>query len=210
MSTKSSLIGVIKQSAYLLAFSLALALPVSNALACACCADAGDRRISTVPIDDYNKDILNSFRFAREASLYLTADEEQSRGINNPDDSYDYFVDVNLAGENWVFSFSDQPGNVGTLTLAAGSLMRESAIDTKPETQTSDSYSPVELYKEFELSGAVSATGIFAPGYTDLLVGHLVFHGLGNGCSDASQFTNWTLSVTGPETDFRFFGKLAN
>ncbi|MDA9008465.1 hypothetical protein N9K16_00735 [Alphaproteobacteria bacterium] len=210
MSAKLSIFGIAKQSTYLLAFGLALAIPTSNALACACCADAGDRRISTTPIDEYSQSILSSLRFAREASLYLTADEEQTRGINNPNDSFDYFVDVKLNATNWVFEFSDKPGNVGQLSMAAGSLMREFSIDTKPETQTSDDYKPVELYKEFELSGAVSGTGVFDPGYTDLLIGKLIFHGLGNGCSDASQFTNWTLSVTGPETDFRFFGKLTN
>jgi hypothetical protein len=37
----------------------------------------------------------------------------------------------------------------------------------------------------------------------------LVLHGEGNSCTGADDFSHWSLSVTGPDADFRFYGALA-
>jgi hypothetical protein len=192
--------------------SAIFAVSAPSAWACACCSEHGERHISVGPIEDYNQDLLSEIAFVPRANLYSTAAdwEEAIRGINNPAHSYAYKVSVRQNGTKWIFTLSDGQGNKGKLTLASTNRLRQFAIDTKPEMSTSDSYQPVELYKELGVFGPVSGNGIFAIDKTNPPRGNLTFHGRGNSCHDVSQFTNWTLDVIGPETRFRFFGKLSS
>ncbi len=194
------------------AVGVLFAVSSSSAWACACCSEHGERNISVTPIEDYNQDLLSEITFAPQANLYSTAAdwEEAIRGINNPGQSYDYKVSVRQNGTKWVFTLNDGQGNQGKLTLSSTNRLRQFAIDTKPEISTSDSYQPVELYKELGVFGPVSGNGIFAINKNNPPRGNLTFHGRGNSCHDVSQFTNWTLDVKGPETRFRFFGKLSS
>ncbi len=148
-------------------------------------------------------------QFAGDASLHETVGGWDSIiGVNNPAKSFFYRLQAQKTGALWLFSFHDDEENQGTLSVTAADRLRRFAVDTKPERQKSGGYVSVDLYKEWEISGPVSGTGIFDVDLSGPTIARLIFHGRGNNCTNSHQFSNWTLDISGPGSNYRFIGRL--
>ncbi|MBI5322228.1 MAG: hypothetical protein HZB49_22600 [Bradyrhizobium sp.] len=58
------------------------------------------------------------------------------------------------------------------------------------------------------MSAPASATGVFAPAAGARHILTLIVHGHGNSCTDANDFSHWTLVMQGPKANYTLFGEL--
>ncbi len=185
------------------AFFLATAIlgPAGEASACACCAEHGDRFVSTDERTDWDNDILGAVGLSGTAQLYQTAcGDECIVGIENPANTYALVFERD--GDDWTLVFIG-PRN-GTIAFTLPRRMTQFAVDPTPDAARTMG----ALYREWRLTMAVRGTGAFAAGLAEPATATLILHGTGNACPDAGDFTNWTLDVDGPKADFRFFGTI--
>lgn len=190
----------------LTAASLALLAHASDARACACCSEPGQRIEGTAPLQAYEKAELARLRFAKPAKLYLTAAGfDGVSGIRDPSETYE--TALVRQGDVWTFNLKDPKGNTGSLTFTLPAKMESFFVDLREGAQppTTD---PV-LYKEWRLTVPLTATGIFKPGAAAGLTARLILHGRGNACTSAEQLKAWTLVVTGPKASYTLLGALA-
>lgn len=189
---------------------LGLALVISvlagprPALACACCTDEGQRNVGTAALDSGKQQQIESLRFAGKAKLFTgEADVESVSGIVTPSGSYD--ISAAWRDNRLVFSFRDGKGRTGTLALTRPSSLAVFEVDPR---NGPDSGQGPALYKEWRLSAPAAAAGVFAPGGSPRQILTLILQGHGNSCTDAGDFTHWTLVMQGPKANYTLFGDL--
>ena len=177
------------------------------AQACACCADDGARIESADVLGPYERTELGRIRFSGAARLHSTSGEPEdyAKGIRDPSDRY--AITVLRKGDQWTMSLRDAAGKTGTLVFSTPRTAERFFIDLHDGKQGGGG-GPL-LYKELRLRAPVSGSGIFEPGMAGGATARLVFQGRGNVCTDATQFTHWTLIVSGPKASFTLFGALA-
>ena len=176
--------------------ALALLLP-GQALACACCAEPGERSTITHAIQ-HAGDVGAAMARAGQAHLFTTAcGYECVEGIVDPDDLYDLKVD-NAAGDV-VISLTGASGT-GELHLALPATFTQFKVDLEPEIAPMTA-----LYVERRFTVGVTGHGAFKTDWP--LVGELVLSGFGNHCQDALESTHWTLGVDQVGARYRLFGR---
>jgi len=124
-------------------------------------------------------------------------------GIVTPSGSYD--LTAAWRDNQLVFSFRDAKGRTGTLALARPASVAVFEVD--PRNGRDAGQGPA-LYKEWKLSAPALASGVFAPGAGSRHILTLILHGGGNSCTDAGDFTHWTLVMQGPKANYTLFGNL--
>ena len=189
-----------------LGFALAMAIPPASrpALACACCTHEGQRNVGTIMPDAGMRQQVESLRFAGKAKLYTgEGDLEAIEGIATPSDDYD--ITAAWRDNRLTFSFRDKNSRTGTLALAWPKSIAVFQVDPR---NGSDAGQGPALYKEWKLSAPASATGVFARGAGPRQTLTLIIQGQGNSCTDASDFSHWTLVMQGPKANYTLFGKL--
>ena len=186
--------------------SAALALvSAQTALACACCTETAQRIVATTNLRPDKLVQIEMMRFAKEAKLYSGVADNEIRGVEHP--TTDYALAVAMQEDRMVFSFRDAKGRPGTLTLMLPQTI--SIFEVDPRGEDIDKGLGPSLYKEWTLSANALGDGLFrgvvGPGQRL----HLIFHGRGLGCTEASHFTDWTLQIEGPLADkVTFYGAL--
>lgn len=183
----------------------AASLLPSEALACACCAEPGTYFISTKKPQTYEFDELKKLQFLT-SDLYMTdAGEDDVKGIAPV--SFNYSPSVLLQNKTWKFTFKDNEGKSGTLTMPMPTSMVAFMADIHDGKQ-GGAGGPL-LYKEWRFKAKVGAgTGIFQKGIAPATDYFLVFQGRGNMCTSADQFTHWRLEITGKKASYAFYGEL--
>lgn len=188
----------------------------SEALACACCAERGEYRISTSKPTDYEIDLLKQMKYSESVELYTdAAGFDNIKGLNGILKEYesfdwssssDYFMLTNtFAAKTWKFSFKTADGKNGVLTLPMPTQMVQFAVDTRDNAEGTE---PL-LYKEWRFKGTVqSGNGFFSAGIIKPTTYFLVLQGRGNNCTNAEDFRYWRLEITGRKADYAFFGKM--
>lgn len=176
----------------------------SQAVACACCTEIGQRFEQTGTLENYERGELSNVRFASTAHLFTDPGfPDTVEGINNPLDQ-SYQVKVMQKPTEWIFDFVDAQGKTGRIVFPLPKRFSRFEIDPREVGQTPGGNGPV-LYKEWrlqgisKLSGNLAAKGAWAHA-------RLILHGRGNGCTSAIDFENWTLSVLGKQINFKFLG----
>jgi len=195
------------------------ALFPADALACACCADAGHYSIRTSKPEAFQLDILQEMKFDRTAELHLTdaefaiikgldaINQEMSAKGWTPESGAIGFSSVFTAAKAWKLNFKTPKGKTGTLTLPMPTEMLSYKVDIH-DGKTGGGGGPL-LYKEWRFKGVVqSGTGFLQAGIVKPTTYFLVFQGRGNGCDDLTNFTNWHLEINGKKAKYEFFGKL--
>jgi hypothetical protein len=185
-------------------FAIATLAGCEAALACACCTNEGQRNVSTVVLDSGKRQQLESLRFGGKAKLFTgEGDVAAIGGIVTPSGEYD--MTATWRDDRLVFSLRDKNGRTGTLALhRPGSI---SLFEVDPRNGRDAGQGP-PLYKEWKLSAPAAATGVFAPSAGPRHTLTLIVHGHGNSCTDASDFTHWTLVMQGPKANYTLFGNL--
>lgn len=86
-----------------------------------------------------------------------------------------------------------------------------SIFEVDPRGPESDSGLGPVLYKEWQLSGSAAAIGLLRPVVegSDHKV-TLIVHGRGRGCTEASEFTDWTLLIDGAAGKLTVYGALSS
>lgn len=193
------------------AFASALGIGSGASLACACCAEPGQRFVgaSRFGSDSLGAQTIGQLQPDGKAQLYTTvADwEEQIRGLNNPDKSERYTVKLERDDKTWALKFSDNKGNSGVVIIALPKTFTYFAVDTAPGALPASA--SLQLYKELRVKGVMHGLGMFALRTRGLVRAELIFHGRGNGCTSPDQFTHWTLDVNGPGARYRLYGRLS-
>ena len=175
-----------------------------TALACACCAETAHYASGSTDLNDESLSQLKRMRFARNASLYLTAAdfEELSQGIEHATENY--FVNGSFVSNVLKLSFRAGTRS-GILELPLPAKMWYHSADIH-DGKLSPGGGPL-LYKEWRLEGNVTGTGVFKAGTSAPAKYTLVLQGRGNGCDNAEDFRTWRLDVKGDKASYAFYGK---
>jgi len=175
----------------------------TDALACACCAERGTYSISTRKPSAQDLDELKKIQF-KTTSLYQTAAyPENIKGISPLGENYS--LSGSLQSNLWKLNVKDEAGKSGTLNLTKPLSMVAYMADIHDGNGTSE----VVLYKEWRFKYRVqSGTGIFQTGIAPATEYFLVLQGRGNNCTQAEDFKNWRLEITGKRANYAFFGDL--
>ena len=80
-------------------------------------------------------------------------------------------------------------------------------LRSRPARQSRQGTGPA-LYKEWKLTGEVTAFGAFSGTNGAKQVLTLILQGRGNSCTSAEDFTHWTLVTEGPKGTYSLFGDL--
>jgi hypothetical protein len=191
---------------FLLGAILALA-QTGIASACACCTNTGQRYVENTKFDGYRRTVVTEVRFATEATLYTDErDLAEIKGLANPS-SQPYGFGVAQRKDRFTFSFRDEKKNEGTITLILSDAISIFEVDTRDQENKDRGLGP-SLYKEWRLTAPFSGTGIFKAGNGGYQRVTLILQGRGRGCTEASHFTHWTISVYGPLGNYLFYGGL--
>jgi hypothetical protein len=184
---------------------LALVAHGEAAKACACCSNDGQRYVGTDKIDAYAVGVLSEIRFAEAAQLYTgEADVADIEGITAKSSAFRLAVTKKVS--TWVFAFA-QEGGGGALMFAMPDSVTKFEIDPR-NAEASGGLGPV-LYKEWRLTAKLIGNGMFKGATGRNQQATLILHGRGNSCTDASQFTAWTLVLRGAKVTITLFGNLA-
>lgn len=199
--------------------ALLLAVLSFKTFACACCADPGTYLLAKSPLDDYEREMLSSMRYAPTTALYLDeAGFEMISGLSGWDAAFDrsetgsefrsVAIKGGLASGIWKWNLALGPMN-GAISLPLPKENEYYAVDIH-DGKSSPGGGPL-LYKELRFRGKVGGgTGFFTNGLNGGADYFLVFQGRGNGCNNVEDFTHWRLSVNGPGARYSFFGELAS
>lgn len=191
--------------AHLLAVLASLFLSLQDAHACACCTNTGQRHDAVETLDSDRLDEIGRLRFGPVAQLFTgEADPDMIEGIATPSSRYN--LRVAQEKDRWVFTFRDKSGRSGTLVLAMPKSISVLAVD--PCSGEREGGTGPSLYREWKLTSRAAGTGVFAPGMGKTQRITLVLQGHGNSCASASDFTHWTLAVSGPVARYHLFGAL--
>lgn len=182
-----------------------------SALACACCTESGQYRLSDRELNELEFDLLQKVKFL-SADLFASPEvvgiffdkDEESEGM------YDDFVINGLfARKNWDFKLKNPRGEVGALNLSIPATMTDFAVDTHDESIKVTPFTGPVLYKEWRFKGKVkSGTGFFQKGIDSETDYSLVLQGRGHSCTNPEDFTHWRLEVTGANAEYAFWGRL--
>jgi hypothetical protein len=190
-------------SVLVLAVLFAAALS-DDARACACCASTAWRKVEVEKLDAQKLGEISKVRFAKAATLMLgEADDNGIAGVDDAEE--DFTLALTRTKDKWTFALADAKGRKGTLSLAMPKTI--SIFEVDPREGKDGAKEPM-LYKEWKLNANAAGDGIFRSTTGAGQKMTLILHGRGNGCTDASQFSHWTLLVYGPADTYTFYGAL--
>ena len=129
---------------------------------------------------------------------------ESIKGIARSSGRYE--LHVAQEPNRWVFDFRDKAGGSGTLTLVLPATI--SIFEVDPRLGERPGGQGPTLYKEWKLTSNATGTGIFAPGVGSGQRITLILQGHGNSCTSSSDFTHWSIMVSGPKAQYTLFGDL--
>jgi hypothetical protein len=176
----------------------------SPALACACCANRGQRNVATVALDFGKRQEIESLRFAGKATLFTgEGDVDDIEGIATPAGTYT--LTAKWLEDRLVLSFRDAAGHTGTLSLVRPGTI--SVFEVDPRDRPDKGQGP-RLYKEWKLSAPAAGGGVFQPGVAPRQILTLILQGGGNSCTSGIDFSHWTLVMQGPKANYTMFGDL--
>lgn len=177
----------------------------TSALACACCTNPAQRHVEVEKMDSAKPEEISRIQFSQDAKLRL---DEGAEGIKGLDGAHeDFKLSVARQKDRLVFALKDAKGRGGSLTLVLPKTISVFEVDPR---DAKDTGSGPPLYKEWKLTANASGDGIFRASTGANQKMTLIFHGRGNACTDASQFSHWTLLVFGPVDKYTFYGNLAS
>lgn len=170
--------------------------------ACACCAERGtwyqaSRRVTAEELAE-----IGRLNFGPEARTYVTAAGlEEIAGIKSPVEIYRLHR-LDRPSRRWRLQFTDrETGRQSVLGFEIPE--RGTFLDVDLQDRSASPAPEVQLYKEWRLIGPVTASGAFTGGTF-----RLILQGRGNACPNADDFQSWILQITGPASNYSFFGRL--
>lgn len=176
------------------------------ALACACCTNRAGRYVDVEKLSGWRLDTIEQMTFADEAFVGQTA-------ADHPIDLQDFGPTLQLTVTRTkteiVFAFRGDASRASEVALTLPDTI--SIFEVDPRGSEPDAGLGPALYKEWQLTGSAKVTGVLRP----LVEGGdhqvtLIVHGRGRGCTEASEFTDWTLMLQGPAGKLTLYGALSS
>jgi hypothetical protein len=176
------------------------------ALACACCTNRAGRYVDVEKLSASRLDTIEQMTFAEQAFVGQSA-------ADHPIDLQDFGPALQLAvtqsKTEIVFAFRGDAGRASEVTFTLPDTI--SIFEVDPRGSEPDAGLGPAFYKEWQLTGMAKATGVLRP----LLENGdqkatLIVHGRGRGCTEASEFTDWTLVLQGPAGKLTLYGALTS
>lgn len=190
---------------------LALALATlwsttDTSLACACCSNRAARHVDVETLGPSRQDMIQQMTFAEEAFVGQGAADHpvDLQGFGNAPR-----LAVRQTKTEIAFSFRGDDGGTSEVTLAVPDTI--SIFEVDPRGNETDGGLGPALYKEWQLRGTATATGVLRPlaeGGDQRVT--LIVHGRGRGCTEASEFTDWTLVLDGAAGRLILYGALTS
>jgi hypothetical protein len=186
--------------------SALVTLATDTALACACCTNRAGRYVEVEKLSDQRLDTIAQMTFAKDAFVGQSA-------ADHPIDLKDFDTTLQLAVTQTkteiVFAFRGDANRASEVTLAFPDTI--SIFEVDPRGGEPDAGLGPAFYKEWQLTGTAKATGVLRPlvESSDHKV-TLIVHGRGRGCTEASEFTDWTLMLQGPAGKLTLYGALTS
>ena len=177
--------------------------PIRPALACACCSERGTRVDRSVALDDPTRTQLERMTFGKEAALTTGMDDAPTglpRGMGS-----ELALAVTRTGDAMTFAFRAHNGMNGALRFAMPKQMWLFTVDTYGDARDEGLGPP--LYTEWRLTADATGDGVFSRA-TAGRKATLIFHGRGRGCTEAEDFTDWSLVLHGTGATITFYGRL--
>ena len=183
-----------------------LCLPLSTALACACCSEEGQYSRGEGAPSEYQIAQMSGMQFAPSAETYFgTGDRENIKGVADVADQYE--ISAAFEANEWKLSFRDEKANTGTLTLPLkGAKMSDYRADIH-DGRKSAGGGPL-LHKEWLFRGNAQGTGVFKAGFAAPAKFTLIFQGRGNNCDNGDDFSHWRLEILGSKAAYAFVGEM--
>jgi hypothetical protein len=181
-------------------------LATDAALACACCTDRAGRYVGVEKLSGWRLDTIEQMTFAEEAFVGQSA-------ADYPIDLQDFGPALQLAVTRTkteiVFAFRGDASRASEVTFTLPDAI--SIFEVDPRGSEPDAGLGPAFYKEWQLTGSAMVSGVLRP----LVEGGdqkatLIVHGRGRGCTEASEFTDWTLMLQGPAGKLTLFGALSS
>ncbi len=193
--------------AYVFLISLSIWSYASGAIACACCADVGDRFVEGVKLDTVEEDILNAIVFAKTAEISTgprSLDEIEGIEIQ----SLPLLLTVSKEQKLWTFTFDDRLGNVGDLKFAMPENLTKFQVDPRALAGSKHIGEGTQLYIEWRLTARAEGDGMLSNSVGGDQRATLIIHGRGNHCPAVSDFNAWSLVLHGSKSQLTLFGGL--
>ena len=189
------------------AIALHLLAGAAPAFACACCSNTASRTVEVEKLSGPRMAEIERMNFAGTAKLATGEADAAIKGVEAP--ATDYRLAVSRGKDRMVFTLRDDKGRSGMLALAIPKSI--SIFEVDPRGGEPDSGLGPTLYKEWQLTGTATVEGVLRP----LVEGGdqkvtLIVHGRGRGCTEASEFTDWTLMLHGPVGKLTLYGALTS
>jgi hypothetical protein len=181
-------------------------LATDTALACACCTDRAGRYVDVEKLSGWRLDTIEQMTFAEEAFVGQSA-------ADYPIDLQDFGPTLQLAVTRTkteiVFAFRGDASRASEVTFTFPDTI--SIFEVDPRGSEPDAGLGPALYKEWQLTGSAKVSGVLRP----LVEGGdqnaaLIVHGRGRGCTEVSEFTDWTLILRGPPGKLTLYGALSS
>jgi hypothetical protein len=169
-------------------------IATNPALACACCTNRAGRYVAVEALGDQRLNTIEQLTFAEEAFVAQGA-------ADHPIDLQAFGNTAQLAVRQTrteiAFAFRGEDGRTSEVTLPLPDTI--SIFEVDPRGSEPDAGLGPAFYKEWQLTGSATAAGVLKPLVEagDQKV-TLIVHGRGRGCTEASEFTDWTLMSHGP------------
>lgn len=177
----------------------------SPAFACACCSNRAARYVEVEKLSPQRMAIVDQMAFGKSADLLVSEADDNRSIIDSKATSFD--LTFKRLPDRMIFTFRDAQNETGTLALMLPKSI--SIFEVDPRGDEKDEGLGPNLYKEWNLTGAVSGNGAFrrAAGKGQKLT--LILHGRGRACTEAEHFTDWTLLLHGPIGKATLYGPLS-
>ena len=181
-------------------------LATDAALACACCTDRAGRHVDVEKLSGWRLDTIEQMTFAEEAFVGQSA-------ADYPIDLQGFGPTLQLAVSRTktdiVFAFRGDASRASEVTFILPDTI--SIFEVDPRGSEPDAGLGPAFYKEWQLTGSAKVSGVLRP----LVEGGdqkatLIVHGRGRGCTEVSEFTDWTLILRGPPGKLTLYGALSS
>lgn len=187
-------------------FAAALLMQAAtDATACACCSNRGSRTDAPFKIDGALRAQLEQIKFSPDATLMTTEADTPAPLAEGASDRYT--LEVTRTATQIALAFRDSKGRDSTVRFAMPRRMWVFAVDPFGDAKD-DGLGPA-LYKEWRLGDRATSSGVFRRVTGPAPKATLILHGRGRGCTDATEFSDWSLRLDGPKGKLTLFGALA-
>ena len=166
---------------------------------CACCSEEGEWYERRERVESVQLVQLDRMRFSPTAHTYMSPAEDYEFASS-------YSLSQTRKGRRWQLKLRDDKGKAGTISFTIPARLTSFGADLHEQSER-DGLGPL-LYKEMRLTGAAEVTGILRQGINGPVQFRLILQGRGRGCTEAEDFKNWTLQITGARVSHAFYGSL--